>query len=146
MNKKRTIFTAMILGGAVGLAPMTAWSQEAPQETRQPYPELTRPGENEGIPGMHGGGTQELSDNDMEAVEQALEEKGYDVGKVDGRADNVSRAAIRAFQKDEGIPITGMIDEKTADRVGFKEAHKTRPGDVTGETDRSAPLEQRSYR
>jgi peptidoglycan hydrolase-like protein with peptidoglycan-binding domain len=95
---------------------------------------------------MHGGGTQELSDNDMEAVEQALEDKGYDVGRVDGRADDVSRAAIRAFQKDEGIPITGMIDEKTADRLGFKEAHKTRPGDVTVETDRSAPLEQRSYR
>ena len=143
MNKKRTIFTAMILGGAVGLAPMTAWSQEAPQETRQPYPELTRPGENEGIPGMHGGGTQELSDNDMEAVEQALEEKGYDAGKVDGRADNVvSRAAIRAFQKDEGIPITGMIDEKTADRLGLQRSSH----DASVETDRSVPLEQRSYR
>jgi hypothetical protein len=38
---------------------MPAWSQEAPQETRQPYSELVRPGENEGIPVMHGGGTQE---------------------------------------------------------------------------------------
>ena len=128
MNKKRTIFTAMILGGAVGLAPMTAWSQEAPQETRQPYPELTRPGENEGIQGMHGGGTQELSDNDMEAVEQALEEKGYDVGKVDGRADNVSRAAIRVFQKDEGISITGMIDERTADRLGLQRSSQDSSG------------------
>jgi hypothetical protein len=59
MNKKSTIFTAMILGGTVGLGSMPAWSQEAPQETRQPYSELVRPGENEGIPVMHGGGTQE---------------------------------------------------------------------------------------
>ena len=91
---------------------------------------------------MHGGGTQELSDNDLEAVEQALEEKGYDAGKVDGRADNMSRAAIRAFQKDEGIPITGMIDEKTADRLGLQRSSH----DASVETDRSVPLEQRSYR
>ena len=91
---------------------------------------------------MHGGGTQELSDNDLEAVEQALEEKGYDAGKVDGRADNMSRAAIRAFQKDEGIPITGMIDEKTADRLGLQRSSH----DASVETDRSVPWEQRSYR
>lgn len=125
---------------------MPAWSQEAPQETRQPYSELVRPGENEGIPGMHGGGTQELSNNDMEAVEQALQQKGYDVGKVDGRADNASRAAIRAFQEDEGIPITGMIDENTAGRLGFQKSSQDPSGDVGVGRDRSAPLEHRSYR
>ena len=67
-------------------------------------------------------------------------EKGYDAGKVDGRADNMSRAAIRAFQKDEGIPITGMIDEKTADRLGLQRSSHD------ASVDRSAPLEQRSYR
>jgi peptidoglycan hydrolase-like protein with peptidoglycan-binding domain len=67
-----------------------------------------------------------LSNNDMEAVEQALQQKGYDVGKVDGRADNASRAAIRAFQEDEGIPITGMIDENTAGRLGFQKSSQTR--------------------
>lgn len=129
MNRKRTVFTAMILGGTVALAPMAAWSQEAPQETRQPYSELVRPGENEGIPGMHGGGTQELSKKDMEAAEQALQKKGYDVGSVDGRADNASRAAIRAFQEDEGIPVTGMIDESTTDRLGFQTSSRDRSGD-----------------
>jgi peptidoglycan hydrolase-like protein with peptidoglycan-binding domain len=86
-----------------------------------------------------------LSNNDMEAVEQALQQKGYDVGKVDGRADNASRAAIRAFQEDEGIPNTGMIDENTAGRLGFQKSSQTR-GDVGVGRDRSAPLEHRSYR
>jgi hypothetical protein len=88
MNKKRTIFTAVILGeAAVGLAPMTAWSQEAPQETRQPYPELTRPVKTKASHGCMAAAHKSYPTTIWEAVEQALEEKGYDVGKVDGRAE-----------------------------------------------------------
>jgi len=68
---------------------------------------------------MHGGGTQELSKKDMQAVQQVLKEKGYDVS-VDGTANNSTRAAIRKFQQDEGLVVTGMIDEKTANRLGFQ--------------------------
>jgi len=34
-------------------------------------------------------------------------------------------AAIRAFQKDNGLPMTGMVDQKTADRLGVKIASKS---------------------
>jgi hypothetical protein len=50
---KETVIGAMILSGAVGLV-SPAWSQEAPGETRQPYPNLTRPGRGEeSAPGIH---------------------------------------------------------------------------------------------
>ena len=71
MKNKTTIVAAFLLGGTVGLAPHPAVSQEAAGETRQPDRQLTRPGDNEGIPGMHQGGTQELSRSDMEMVQQA---------------------------------------------------------------------------
>jgi peptidoglycan hydrolase-like protein with peptidoglycan-binding domain len=123
MQKKTTIVAAFVLGGTVGLtshqALSQALSQEAPGETRQPDRQLTRPGENEGIPGMHQGGTQELSKDDMSAVQQALKARGYDPGRSDGVADDNTREAIRDFQKDTELPMTGMVDERTAQNLGL---------------------------
>jgi peptidoglycan hydrolase-like protein with peptidoglycan-binding domain len=58
---------------------------------------LSRPGDNENIPGMHQGGTQELSRTDMDLVQQSLEERGYDPGRSDGIADDSTRQAIVIF-------------------------------------------------
>ena len=119
MKNKTTIVAAFLLGGTVGLAPHPAVSQEAAGETRQPDRQLTRPGDNEGIPGMHQGGTQELSRSDMEMVQQALEAKGYNLGRSDGIADDNTRHAIRDFQKDRQLPMTGVVDERTAENLGL---------------------------
>lgn len=119
MKKKTTIVAALVLGGTVGLTSHQALSQEAPGETRQPNRELTRPGDNENIPGMHQGGTQELSRTDMELVQQSLEEKGYDPGRSDGIADDSTRRAIRDFQRDKELPMTGVVDERTAENLSL---------------------------
>jgi peptidoglycan hydrolase-like protein with peptidoglycan-binding domain len=79
----------------------------------------TRPGQQD-VPGVNQLGTPELSNNDMRAVEEALQAKGYKPGKIDGVADDSTRGAIRAFQKDNGFAMTGMVDQKTADRLGVK--------------------------
>jgi peptidoglycan hydrolase-like protein with peptidoglycan-binding domain len=124
MKAKQSMVTAIVLSGAVTLASSSVWSQEAPGETRQSDPNLTRPGLQD-VPGINQKGTPELSKNDMRAVEEALQTKGYKPGKIDGVADNEARAAIRAFQKDNGLPVTGMVDQKTADRLGVKIASKS---------------------
>jgi peptidoglycan hydrolase-like protein with peptidoglycan-binding domain len=128
---KKTFLGAVILTGAVGLAGGAAWSQEAPGETRQPNRGQARPGEQEGIPGMRGGGTQELSTRDMQAVQQVLKDKGYNV-TVDGTANDATRAAIRKFQQDEGLTVTGMIDEPTANRLGFQVRSQSPSGARSG--------------
>jgi peptidoglycan hydrolase-like protein with peptidoglycan-binding domain len=120
MKKRKAAIAAIIFSGAVGAASSPAWSQQAPGETRQPDHNLTRPGANENIPGVTQKGTPELSKSDMKAVEEALQKKGYKVGKVDGMADNDVRKAIRSFQQDNGLPITGMIDQRTADKLGVR--------------------------
>jgi murein L,D-transpeptidase YcbB/YkuD len=124
MKAKQSVVTAIVLSGAVALASSSVWSQEAPGETRQSDPNLTRPGQQD-VPGINQKGTSELSKNDMRAVEEALQTKGYKPGKIDGVADDEARAAIRAFQKDNGLPVTGMVDQKTADRLGVKIASKS---------------------
>ena len=121
---KKFFLKAIFVGGAVAVMAGPVWSQEVPGERRQPDRNLTRPGDNENIPGMHGKGTVELSKADMQRVEEALKAKGYDPGKVDGIADDANRAAIRSFQKDKGIPITGAVDQRTADQLGVSMGSK----------------------
>jgi hypothetical protein len=125
MKKRKSVVGAIILSGAVGLVSAPAWSQEAPGETRQPDPNLTRPGRDQNVPGVNQRGTPELSKNDMRAVEEALQAKGYKPGKIDGVADDDARKAIRDFQKDNGIPITGTVDQRTADKLGIKISAKS---------------------
>jgi len=61
----------------------------------------------------------------MKAVEEALQAKGYRPGKIDGVADDEARTAIRTFQKDNGLSVTGMIDQRTADKLGVRISSKS---------------------
>ncbi len=120
MKNSKSVLGAIILSGAVGFTSAPALSQEAPGETRQPDANLTRPGRDADIPGINQRGTPELSKNDMKAVEEALQTKGYKVGRIDGVADDDARKAIRSFQQDNGLSITGMVDQRTADKLGVR--------------------------
>ena len=117
MRKRRLISRAMFIGGTVALLAGPAWSQEVPGETRQPDKTLTRPSGSRNIPGTPLG-TVELSKDDMRKVEEALKAKGYDPGKIDGVVDDATRTAIRSFQKDKTLPITGVVDSRTAQELG----------------------------
>ncbi len=44
----------------------------------------------------------------VRAVERELAVRGYDVGPIDGVLSDKTRAAIAAFQKREGLPVTGV--------------------------------------
>ena len=137
MKRKKPVVAAMILSGAVGLVSSPLWSQELPGERRQSAPNQTRPGRDQDVPGVNQLGTPELSKNDMRAVEEALQTKGYKPGKIDGVADDEARAAIRAFQQDNGFSVTGMIDQKTADRLGVRISSKSGGSSTGGTSGRS---------
>jgi hypothetical protein len=44
------------------------------------------------------------------AVQTGLTQRGYYHGPIDGVIGSGSREAIRAFQKTQGLPVTGIID------------------------------------
>jgi len=46
-----------------------------------------------------------------------LNEKGYSAGTPDGAMGSRTAAALRAFQKDQGLPQTGRLDAATADAL-----------------------------
>ena len=141
MRKKKQLLPAVMIAGTVGLSALPIEAQDTPRGTRQPSSsEQPRSTPNESAPGSRAGAAQELSQNDMQMIQQRLEEKGYKPGNVQGKADDTTRAAIRKFQQDEGIPTTGTIDEVTANRLGFRYAKTPANRGAAGE--RSAPAEQ----
>jgi peptidoglycan hydrolase-like protein with peptidoglycan-binding domain len=151
MKRRKSVIGALVLSSAVGFASSAAWSQQVPGKSQQTNPNLTRPGD-ENPPGAEHKGTPGLSKNDMRKVEEALQAKGYKVGKVDGMVDDDARKAISAFQKDNGLSITGTVDERTAEKLGVKIAAKSgssqnrptggmsgQPKTPTGESDTNMP-------
>lgn len=50
---------------------------------------------------------------DIEAIQHRLVDLGYGVGEVDGLLGPRTRAALRAFQADRGLPVTGLPDGTT---------------------------------
>lgn len=50
-------------------------------------------------------------------VERRLQQIGFDPGAVDGAFDEAARRAIRRFQRDQGVPITGYVTRETMVRL-----------------------------
>lgn len=80
----------------------------------------------------------------MKLVQQRLQEKGYNPGNITGSADDTTRAAIRKFLQDQGVPVTGTIDERTANQLGFQYSKK--PVNRGTASDQPAPSERPSSR
>ncbi|GEM_PF-4849981 len=59
------------------------------------------------------GGTRRM----VRLLQARLNALGYPAGVADGQAGRQTRAAVRAFQKDHGMTVTGRIDSALADSV-----------------------------
>ena len=55
---------------------------------------------------------------EVEGLQQRLNYIGYDAGPVDGVFGARTQAALRAFQRDHGLPATGRLDGQTHLRLG----------------------------
>ncbi len=53
----------------------------------------------------------------MRLVEIRLAQLGLDTGQVDGRFDESTRRAIRRYQRDRELPVTGYLDDLTLVRL-----------------------------
>jgi hypothetical protein len=50
-------------------------------------------------------------------IQTALRDAGYDVGEIDGKLGQRTRATIRAFERDHGLPVTGLASRPVLDRL-----------------------------
>lgn len=71
-------------------------------------------------PGMSGSGTrmeqpgrQETAPEQIREAQKQLKESGFYRGSIDGQLGPQTKAAIREYQKSQGLPQTGQLDEPT---------------------------------
>jgi len=57
-------------------------------------------------------------------VEQRLGSLSYMVGAADGTYDAATQAGLTAFQKVEGLPVSGVLDDVTLARLGTAQTPK----------------------
>jgi len=58
-------------------------------------------------------GTAESADSSIYEAQKKLEELGYEPGKPDGIKGRKTVTAIKLFQEDSGLPVTGRLDAQT---------------------------------
>ncbi|MEE9398953.1 MAG: peptidoglycan-binding protein, partial [Dehalococcoidales bacterium] len=52
-------------------------------------------------------------------AQKTLKELGYNPGKADGMWGKATERAIKHFQVDTGLPVTGQLDEQTKAKLGI---------------------------
>ena len=86
--------------------------------------------------------------DDVKEVQQTLRDTGHYTGPVDGILGSRTRAAIRQYQRDENLPVTGRLDADTAQKV--EEARRMRDSDrmkIQGmDTDNDGAITRQEYR
>ncbi len=145
MKRQNHILTAVFLAGNMGLGAHVLFAQsipgptvpkpvpDMPQQTQPTIPGQPAPGlpPTEPLPGQRGtipermeapdAGSQRemvISSDDIRKAQEALKAKGKDPGAVSGRMHAKTQEALREFQKENNLPVTGVLDKKTADKLG----------------------------
>lgn len=58
--------------------------------------------------------------NEIKKMQEALRNRGDYGGKTDGVFGRQTRAGVRAYQKAENLPVTGLLDALTASKLGVR--------------------------
>ena len=57
----------------------------------------------------------------VRSAQQALKQKGFDVGSVDGEMGPNTESAIRNFQQSHGLTQSGNLDQQTLSALGVEQ-------------------------
>lgn len=76
-----------------------------------------------------GGMANEEHDTQLvQSVQQALKQKGYDVGAIDGQWGPNTQDALRQFQQSQGIAQSGNLDARTLSALGVEQNQAAQGG------------------
>ena len=63
------------------------------------------------------------SKSNVKDAQQALKDKGYDPGPIDGVMGSHTREAIKSFQNASNLQATGTLDAQTAEKLGIQSSN-----------------------
>jgi peptidoglycan hydrolase-like protein with peptidoglycan-binding domain len=74
-----------------------------------------------------------LSEEQIREVQTVLIQKGFDIGRPDGRLGPRTVRALTAFQRKQGLTATGRIDNQTVTALGVSNTSGAQGGATTGQ-------------
>ena len=98
--------------------PDSAAKSERTKEQMGAYDKMKRDGEMRSHNGRHARIGQTVSMEEARAAQEALKTKGFDPGPADGKFGPRTTQALRDFQKQEGLRVTGRLDGETRVKLG----------------------------
>src|SRR5215467_8095904 len=122
MKNRKWILTAVILSGSLGLGVQSVSAQERPmgkQPDRAIPEKMQSPSSGIQSQGMAG-----MPADDIKKAKEALKAKGLNPGPIDGTLDSKTQQALRDFQKANKLPVTGVLDAQTAEKLGVSSMGK----------------------
>ena len=106
---------AIAVAAAFGLA-AAAFAADDSQRAQRPPDSMSSPSQSDSarsIGPSQGTGAQSQSSSAVREAQQALQQKGYDVGPIDGVMGPKTSAALREFQQAQGLKASGRLDQRT---------------------------------
>lgn len=101
-----------------------------------------RAGLEEGWSGGSQGNAVSLSPQEVWEVEARLRERGYNVGTLDTNASAQTHAAVRQYQQDEGLAVTGNLDDGLLARLQEADAAQPKSWDELTGAEKSMTIMQ----
>ena len=72
-----------------------------------------------------------VSPEEIRRAQEALKTKGYDPGAASGNLHAGTQDALRQYQKANNLPVTGVLDERTAETLGVEiRKNDSKPSDT----------------
>jgi peptidoglycan hydrolase-like protein with peptidoglycan-binding domain len=111
--KTTSLLRAAVLGGGVALLANPVWAGGGAHSYDKNQAGQQR---------MHDSGTQisNLEKEKKKDIEQALQDKGFEPGSVDGVIDTQTQSAISQFQRDNNLPATARWTSKRQSGLAYK--------------------------
>jgi len=103
-------------------------SQHQAQQRQQPQNQA-QPGQQSGNENSNQNGSQNTAENpgqgEIRQIQQALEHKGFKLGRPDGKLGPMTKRALSQFQRKQGLQQTGMPDQQTLAALGIADGAST---------------------
>ena len=120
MKGQKFLSTALLAGAFITISPV--WGAESPTDK---IPDTSKPG-TASRPGTPDGSSATSNmkkgmmsgQSDIKSVQEALRDKGFDPGPIDGVMGRRTRAALRSFQQSKNIKANGDLDADTFQQLG----------------------------
>jgi peptidoglycan hydrolase-like protein with peptidoglycan-binding domain len=113
----------LVFGGFVGLAAAITFNALALQTGRHPAPMKTASVSQEAAAPVSKSSERQASERArVKAIQRELTTKGYDPGPVDATMGLFTRAAIMAYETDQGLPLIGEPSPELLEHIVLGES------------------------